>query len=349
MNSTTLSAVFPGPIRLESGANLPSVTVAYETYGDLNPERNNAVLVCHALTGSAHAWGPSSDPGWWEGVIGAGKGLDPGRHFVVCSNFLGGCYGTTGPTSIDPSTGRRYGPEFPQMSVRDMVMVQTLLMDHLGIRRLACVIGGSLGGMQALEWAAGFPERVDSVIAIGCGLRHSAWAIGLNEVARQAILQDPAWQEGMYDRQPSRGLGLARMVAMLSYRSPRSFEGKFGRAIRSGTDPALFEVESYLHYQGEKLVQRFDANTYLGITRAMDGHDLVRGREGLRGSLKKSPVRCLAIGVDSDLLYPTYEQREVAEIFGRGRYAEIASPHGHDAFLIEYDQLNPLVAQFLNV
>jgi len=340
-------ALLPGPISLESGDVLSSVTVAYETYGAPNATRSNVVLVCHALTGDAHTFGPDHAPGWWQGLIGPGKSLDTREYYVVCSNFLGGCYGTTGPTSINPETGVRYGMSFPQITVRDMVRVQAGLLELLGVTRLICVIGGSLGGMQALEWAMMYPELVARVIPIGCGLSHSAWAIGLNEAARRAIIDDADWNGGEYTVQPARGLGLARMIAMISYRSPRSFQDKFGRALRPGVLPPLFEIESYLRHQAEKLVNRFDANTYLYITRAMDSHDVSRGRGPAYDAVRKNPVHCLAIGVRSDTLYPTNEQREIASTFPHGEYAEIDSPHGHDAFLIEYDQLNTTVRSFL--
>jgi homoserine O-acetyltransferase len=336
-----------GSFTLESGATLPSVSVQYEHWGPAPADGNGTILVCHALTGSAHAAGPADDPGWWQGMIGPGRALDTDRYAVICANFLGGCYGTTGPTTIRAETGMPYGPDFPKVTVRDMVRVQHALLETLGISRLLAVIGGSLGGMQALEWAACYPEDVAAAIPIGCGLAHSAWAIGLNETARRAIMQDPMWQEGRYSAQPAQGLALARMVAMISYRSAPSFESRFGRRLQSGAAPPQFEVESYLHYQGRKLVDRFDANTYLTITHAMDAHDLARNRPPLVEALSRNPVRVLAVGIDSDALYPVAEQREVAAMFPYGTYAEIHSPHGHDGFLIELDQLTALVRQFL--
>ncbi len=335
------------PLRLDCGATLPSVTAAYESWGRLDEAGTNAILVCHALTGNAHAAGEPGSPGWWQGLIGPGKGLDTDRYFVIASNFLGGCYGTTGPTSIDPDTGEPYRDRFPRVSVRDMVRVQHRLLEHLGVRRLRTVIGGSLGGMQVLEWAVMYPGMVDTIIPIGTSLAHSAWAIGWNEAARLAIMADSDWQGGRYTRQPERGLGLARIIAMISYRSAPSFQGKFAREVRAAPGGNLFEVESYLRYQGQKLVQRFDANTYITITRAMDGHDIEAGRGPARAILRGNPVRCLSTGIDSDVLYPVAEQKEIASAFPLGSYAEIHSPHGHDAFLIEYDQLNSLVSEFL--
>ncbi len=348
------------PLVLESGRALAPVTVAFETYGTLNPGGTNAVLICHALTGNAHAAGYSAagQEGWWNGLIGEGKAIDTGKYFVVCSNFLGGCSGTTGPASIDPATGQEYRTAFPLMTVRDMVAVQRRLCEHLGIREIVTVTGGSLGGMQVLEWAVMYPEMVRSIIPIATASRHSAWAIGLNEAARLAILNDPAWQGGRYREQPLHGLALARMIAMISYRSGKSFEQRFGRriSVRTNLPPSadffgdphqLFDVQSYLHYQGKKLVDRFDAATYLYITVAMDTHDLSRGRGLLHDVLGSIRARTLCVGINSDILYPAAEQQELAQAIDGARYIELDSPHGHDAFLIEYDQLNDAVRRFL--
>ncbi len=343
------------PLELEHGARLDHVAVTFETYGELDARGDNAVLVCHALTGSAHAagrHGPQDVPGWWDPLIGPGKALDVRERFVVCSNVLGGCYGTTGPGSIDPVTGRRYGPTFPRFTVRDMVEVQRRLLDRLGVGRLRAVIGGSMGGMQALEWAAMYPDRVGALVAIAIGARHSAWAIGLNEVARRAIQADPAFEGGWYPpgRQPESGLGLARAVAMLSYRSFDSLEQKFGRDRRPAAPglEASFEIASYLAYQGVKLVQRFDANTYVALTRAMDEHDLAHGRGPLRQVLAGMNVPALVLGIGSDVLYPEAEAKAVAEGMPDARYARIVSPHGHDAFLIEIPQVAAHVRRFLS-
>lgn len=319
---------------LESGEVLPQVTVAYRTWGRLNAASDNAVLVCHALTGSADA------DQWWAGLFGTGRALDPARDFVVCSNVLGGCYGSTGPRSINPFTGRRYGSAFPMVSVRDMVRVQAQLCDALGIAQLQLVIGGSLGGMQALEWAALYPERVNAVVTIGCGVRHSPWAIGWSEAQRQAIFADPNWRGGDYSpaTPPNVGLAAARTMAMLSYRHWREFEKRFGRRRRD----SAFEIESWLRHHGDKLVKRFDAASYVTLTRAMDTHDLTRGREDF--SALTMPT--LVVGIVSDLLYPLAEQQELAALLPNAELEVLDSPHGHDAFLVEIERLNQLVTEY---
>jgi len=343
------------PLVLESGERVPHVAVAFETYGELDASGRNAVLVCHALTGSAHAAGRHDAhdvPGWWDPLIGPGKAIDTRRSFVVCSNVLGGCYGTTGPTSLDAQSGHPYGPDFPRFTIRDMVTVQRRLQDALGVRSWRAVIGGSMGGMQALEWALMHPDAVKGIVAIAIGARHSAWAIGLNEVARRAIMADPAWQGGRYplERQPEDGLGLARAIAMLSYRSYDSLEAKFGRERRPADADALsssFEIASYLSYQGVKLVRRFDANTYIGLTRAMDEHDIAAGRGRLDEVLGRVRATALVMGIPSDVLYPEVEQRRLVEALPSARYERLVSPHGHDGFLIEYPQLAAHLRRFL--
>ncbi len=343
------------PLVLEYGDTLKHVAVTFETYGELNATGDNAVLICHALTGSAHAagvQGRAQVPGWWDPLIGPSKPIDTSEHFVVCANVLGGCYGTTGPSSLDPETGHPYHLTFPRYTVRDMVEVQRRLLDALNVVSLRAVIGGSMGGMQVLEWAALYPERVRSVVPIGIGARHSAWAIGLNEVARRSITSDPAWRGGNYPlgAQPETGLGLARAVAMLSYRSVDSLEAKFGRERVSHSRDLLgksFEIETYLDYQGVKLVQRFDANTYLYLTKAMDDYDLTEGRGRLSQVLKKMTMPVLVMGINSDVLYPEAEQRQLMEHLPNAHYARITSPHGHDAFLIEFPQLAVRLRRFL--
>lgn len=352
------------PLHMDCGATLAPVTVAYETYGTLNSRGTNAILVCHALTGNAHASSflhaedennPSQQAGWWDAVIGPGKAFDTNKYFVVCSNFLGSCYGTTGPTSINPQTGQQYRVDFPQMTVRDMVRVQFELLQHLGVRRLVTVAGGSLGGMQVLEWALIYPEFMQSIIPIGTAARHSAWGIGLNEAARLAIMIDPKWQNGYYSEQPAQGLALARIIAMISYRSAPSFGEKFERNAQTmefddffGQKDGLFQIEGFLRYQGKKLVERFDANTYLYITRAMDSHDVTKHRGTLKEVLGSIKATAMCVGISSDVLYPISEQQEIASHIPQALFAEINSIHGHDAFLIEFDQMNKLIAPFLS-
>jgi homoserine O-acetyltransferase len=338
------------PLRLELGGTLRPVDVAFETYGTLNLTGSNAILVCHALTGNAHAAGvgPDGQQGWWDGLIGPGRAFDTNRYFVVCANFLGSCYGTTGPVSQNPATGRPYRMQFPQFTVRDMVRVQHALLGRLGVRRLAAIAGGSLGGMQVLEWALMYPEMVDAIIPIATAVRHSAWCIGLNEAGRSAIMNDPLWNNGEYDEPPAAGLALARVVAMISYRSRVSFEQRFGRnRSPAGNGSTIFDIQSYLRYQGRKLVERFDAATYVGITNAMDAHDVTRGRGDLADVLAGIRARVLCLGIDTDVLYPVEEQKEIAAAIPGALYREITSQHGHDAFLIEFEQLNSLIGKFL--
>ena len=347
------------PLRLEYGGTLEHVSVTFETYGELSAAGDNAILICHALTGSAHAAGVQNHevkeaqvPGWWDPLIGPGKPIDTSEYFVICANVLGGCYGTTGPSSLNPETAQPYRLTFPRYTVRDMVAAQRRLIDALGVVSLKAVIGGSMGGMQVLEWAALYPECVRSIVPIGIGARHSAWAIGLNEVARRAITSDPQWRGGNYSlsKQPETGLGLARAVAMLSYRSVDSLEAKFGRERVSRSHDLLgksFEIETYLDYQGVKLVQRFDANTYLYLTRAMDDYDLAEGRGRLAHVLGKMTMSALVMGINSDVLYPEAEQRQLMAGLPNACYARITSPHGHDAFLIEFPQLAVRLRRFL--
>ncbi len=343
------------PFNFEYGKSLDSITINYETYGELNTAKDNAILICHALTGSAHAAGTYTEdnvPGWWDPLIGPEKPIDTNRYFVISSNVLGGCYGTTGPSSLNPKSNKAYQLDFPRYTIRDMVKLQKRLIDYLGIESLASVIGGSMGGMQVLEWAAIYPEYLRSIIPIAIGARHSAWAIGLNEVARQAITSDPNWQNGNYAlaHQPESGLGLARAIAMLSYRSFDSLESKFGRQRVSETKSLLdksFEIESYLQYQGVKLVKRFDANTYIYITKAMDDYDLSYSRGFLKDVLQKMTMPALVMGIDSDVLYPEKEQLELMEHLPNASYSQIKSPHGHDAFLIEFPQIAVQLRRFL--
>jgi homoserine O-acetyltransferase len=327
-----------GPVELEGGETLPQVTVAYRTWGRLNSARDNAVLVCHALTGSADV------DGWWPGLLGPSRALDPARDFIVCSNVLGGCYGSTGPTSIDPLTGRRYGARFPAVSVRDLVRVQAALLDELGVQELALLLGGSLGGMQVLEWIALYPERVHAAVAISVGARQSPWCIGLSEAQRQAIYADVHWQGGDYDPAlpPAGGLAAARMAAMCSYRHWDGFAARFGRERNTGG----FQVESWLRHHGEKFVARFDANTYVTLTRVMDTHDLGRDRSGMEAALANISVPVLVVGSTSDVLYAPHEQRELARHIPDAELAWLDSAHGHDAFLMETEALNDFIGDF---
>ncbi len=348
--------LFSDGLRLDCGETLAPVTVAYETYGSLNTEGSNAILICHALTASAHVAGyhtiEDSDPGWWNGLIGQGKSLDTEKYFVLCPNVLGSCYGTTGPISINPKTGRRYGQAFPQITIRDIVRVQKELLDALGIKRLATVIGSSFGGMQVLEWGIMYPNFCETIIPISTAASQTAWCLALNSIARTAITSDPVWNNGNYTEQPAHGLTLARMLGMVTYRSPEEFNLRFGRERRHARGDRFdrdnpFQVESYLKHQGEKLVKRFDANTYLCLSRALDLHDVGYGRGGERQALGTIKARTLCIGVSSDQRYPTGNQKELVRFIPGSEYAEIQSFHGHDAFLIEYGQLNSIISSFL--
>lgn len=327
----------PGRLTLESGRRLDEVEVAYRTWGSLAPDGRNAVLVCHALTGSADV------EGWWPGLIGPGLPLDPERDFIVCSNVVGGCYGTTGPLSRRPGGVARYGGGFPEVTVRDMVNLQRLLLDHLGVDSLALVIGPSLGGMQVLEWAASFPEQVRRIAPIGVSGRHSAWCIGISEAQRQAIYADPDWRDGHYgDKPPARGLAVARMMAMVSYRSWDNFESRFSRERAEDA----FQVESYLRYQGGKLVGRFDAASYVRLTQAMDSHDVARGRGEYEKVLAGIEQPALIVSVSSDVLYPPHEQVLLAETLPNATYRVLDTPHGHDGFLIDTAALSEVVTDF---
>jgi homoserine O-acetyltransferase len=327
------------PLVLESGVRLPGVEVAFRTWGRPNAGGDNAVLVCHALTGSADV------DRWWEALLGPGRALDPDRDFVVCSNVLGSCYGTTGPASRRPATAGRWGGEFPAITVRDMVRLQAVLLEALGVRRLRLVIGGSLGGMQVLEWALLFPERVEALAPLAVSARHSAWCIGLSEAQRQAIYADPKWRGGRYpeDDPPERGLAVARQIAMCTYRSRESLEGRFSREAAPG---GAYAVESWLHHHGRALVERFDAASYVALTRAMDTHDVGRGRGGVRRALEGVRQPALVVSIDTDVLYPPAEQEELAAALPAARLATLRSPHGHDAFLIEGEATNALVLRF---
>lgn len=344
-------------LELDSGQALAPVDVAYETYGELNSECSNAILILHAFSGDAHAAGISEEtgrPGWWDNMIGPGKAFDTHRYFVISSNVLGGCGGTTGPHSTDPSTGSPYGSHFPQVSIADMVRLQKLLTESLCIERLLCVSGGSMGGMQALQWAASYPDSVASVIPIATTHRHSAQQIAFNEVGRQAILADPDFNQGdYYDRRvPERGLAVARMVGHITYMSDDSMREKFGRRRRKAPDASdLFEVESYLRYRGVQFVSRFDANSYIVITRAMDTFDMTPTSDALEDCFTRGDTRFLVISFTSDWLYPSYQSQEIVRALrSRNRdvaYVELTSNYGHDAFLLEAGEQTALIQGFL--
>lgn len=358
------------PFVLESGATLSPVTVAYETYGTLNADHSNAVLICHALSGSAHAAGldAQGQTGWWDDCIGPGKAFDTDRFFVICSNVLGGCYGSTGPSSIDPASGQPYGLHFPVVTIGDMVRAQVALIDHLGIEKLLCAVGGSMGGMQALEWAARHPTRIRAAIPLATTARSSPMLIAFSEVGRQAIYADPNWQHGNYygnGKRPDAGLAVARMVGHITYLSEESMHKKFGRRLQSrerfGYEFATeFQIESYLRYKGQAFTQRFDANAYLYITKALDYFDLSRSSDpaetqanGLAAALAPAAqVKFLVVSFTSDWLYPSYHSRElVSALTAAGAdvtYLDIQSSWGHDAFLLEVETMTGLLSSFMD-
>ncbi len=350
----------PHELKLESGAALGPITLAYETYGQLDEEKSNAILVLHALSGDAHAAGlhdGAKEPGWWDDLIGPGKGLDTNKYFVICSNVIGGCRGSTGPSSINPKTGQPYGLNFPIITIADIVKAQKHLIDYLGIKKLLSVVGGSMGGMQALQWVASFPQAVRSVIPIATSLKHSPQQIAFDEVGRQAVMADPAWCEGNYydkKEKPIKGLAVARMIGHITYMSDKSMEEKFSRRLKeknySFKFSADFEVEGYLRYRGDTFVKRFDANSYLYITKAMDYFDLSANK--LIHGDKRLDVRFLVIAFKSDWLYPAYQSQEIVrhlKIKGiDATYCEVKSTYGHDAFLLEVEEEAHLIKHFLH-
>ncbi len=327
------------PLSLELGGTLPGLTVAYRTWGTLNASKSNAILICHALTGSADA------DSWWNGMFGSGRAFDETKDFIICSNVLGSCYGSTGPLSHNPATGRHYGPDFPRITIRDMVAVQRTLVEFLGIERLQLVVGASLGGMQVLEWGCMYPDMAGALMPMGISGRHSAWCIAQSEAQRQAIMADAAWNGGWYDPalQPAKGLAAARMMAMCTYRCFENFQARFGRKIQAD---GLFAAESYQQYQGRKLVGRFDANTYITLTRAMDQHDLSRGRGAYDEVLGTISLPVEVLSIDSDLLYPKEEQEELARLIPGSRILFLDEPFGHDAFLIDVETVSRMVCEF---
>lgn len=357
------------PFVLESGATLSPVTMAYETYGALNADRSNAILICHALSGSAHAAGldAQGQPGWWDDCIGPGKAFDTDRFFVICGNVLGSCYGTTGPASTNPATGKPFGLRFPVVTIGDIVRTQIALIERLGIEKLLCAVGGSMGGMQALEWAARYPERIRAAIPLATTARSSPMLIAFSEVGRQAIYADPNWQSGDYyenGKRPDAGLAVARMVGHITYLSEESMHKKFGRRLqdreRFGFEfETEFQIESYLRHKGQAFTQRFDANSYLYITKALDYFDLSRDAAQAESSpanrlaaalAPAAPVKFLVVSFTSDWLYPSYHSRElVSALTAVGAdvtYLDIQSTWGHDAFLLEVDTMTRLLGSF---
>ncbi|MBN8919725.1 MAG: homoserine O-acetyltransferase [Rhizobiales bacterium] len=351
------------PLRLDAGVALSPFQIAYQTYGTLNEDRSNAVLLCHALTGDQHVANVhpvTGKPGWWETLVGRGKPIDTDRYFVISSNVIGGCLGSTGPASTDPATGRPWGLDFPVITIPDMVRAQAMLIDHLGIDTLFAVMGGSMGGMQVLQWAAAFPSRVFAALPIATGARHSAQNIAFHEVGRQAVMADPEWRGGRYlveGSNPRRGLAVARMGAHITYLSDAALHRKFGRRFQDRENPTFsfdadFEVESYLRHQGSSFVERFDANSYLYLTRAMDYFDLAGDYGGvLANAFKGSETRFCVVSFTSDWLFPTSESRDVVHALNassaRVSFAEIVTDKGHDAFLLDEPELTAIVRGFL--
>lgn len=355
----TKYVTFPGQLVLRSGEQLSQVTLAYETYGKLNDDRSNAILICHALSGDAHAagWHQGDDkPGWWDDMIGPGKAFDTNLYYVICSNVIGGCRGSMGPSSINPATGKPYGIDFPLITIQDMVNAQVRLIDHLGIQRLLSVAGGSMGGMQVLAWLIDHADRVVSAIPIATALRHTPQQIAFNEVGRQAIIADKEWRNGNYyeGTGPVKGLGLARMIGHITYMSDRSMAEKFGRQRKRTVNPFTFtgeyEVGHYLQYRGDSFVRRFDANTYLYITRALDNFDASNGKP-LVQALQSITARLLVLSFKSDWLYPSYQSKEIVKAAQAAgidvTYCDIESHYGHDSFLMETEEETHLIKHFL--
>jgi homoserine O-acetyltransferase len=355
---------FDWPLQLTCGRSLAPFTIAYQTYGELNRARSNALLVCHALSGDQFVAGThpmTGRAGWWETMVGPSKPIDTNRYFVLCANVIGGCMGSTGPADLDPANGKPYALDFPVVTVADMVRAQAMLLDALSIEKLLCVTGGSMGGMQALQWTASYPGRVLSAIPIATSARHTAQNIALHEIGRLAIMADSNWRGGRYleqDMQPEKGLAIARMIGHISYLSEKALAGKFGRALqnRSALSFAFepdFQVESYLHHQGSTFVERFDANSYLYITRAMDYFDLAAEYGGdLSNAFHRTKARFLILSFTSDWLFPTSENKRVARALSEAgasvEFREIASHRGHDAFLLDEPNLFATVREFLS-
>ncbi|MCA9090977.1 MAG: homoserine O-acetyltransferase [Planctomycetaceae bacterium] len=357
----------PHPLVLESGEEFGPITVAYQTYGTLSPQRDNAIFICHALTGDSHVAGrrrpEDRKPGWWDGFVGPGKGIDTDRYFVVCANVLGGCQGTTGPSSINPATGEPFGPDFPFITISDMVNVHHALLAHLGIDKVLAIVGGSLGGMQVLDWVVRYPKQVGAALVFASGARLNAQGIAFNAVGRRAIFMDPLFRDGRFygeQEKPRFGLALARMVAHITYLSEQSIEMKFGRRLQHSNELAFdlrketeFQIESYLHYQGKRFVERFDANSYVALTRAMDYFNLAQSHGDLVTALTETLARFLIVSYTTDWLFPTSQSSELVRALSAARKhvtcTELDSPYGHDAFLIESElpKLEAIVRPYL--
>lgn len=358
----------PERLILESGEEFGPIQVAYQTYGKLSPRRDNVIFICHALTGDAHVAGrrevQDRKPGWWDGFVGPGKGIDTEKYFVVCANVFGGCQGTTGPSSVNPATGTPFGPDFPFITIADIVRVHHELLRRLGIDKVLAVVGGSLGGMQVLEWVARYPTQVGAALVLASGAKLNAQGIAFNAVGRRAIFMDPLFREGRYYNEtvkPRFGLALARMVAHITYLSEQSIEMKFGRRLQNSDSFAYdlsketeFQIESYLHYQGQQFVDRFDANSYVALTRAMDYFNLAEKHGGLSAALSRTNARFLVVSYTTDWLFPTSQSREIVRALATSKrhvtFTELVSPFGHDAFLIdsELPRLASIVSPFLD-
>lgn len=354
----------PGEFVLENGSKLGPIKIAYETYGRLNKNRDNVILIEHALTASAHAAGKHShsddNPGWWDSMVGPGRAFDSDKYYIICSNILGSCYGTTGPSSLNPKTKKSYGYSFPVITIRDMVGVQKRLVDHLGINSILCIAGGSMGGMQAIEWALLWPEFVKSVILIASGAWSSPQSIAIHKVGIQAIKDDPNFSDGHYygKQSPDKGLAIARMIGHITYLNDKMLWEKFGRRSDNIQDMKSsfkyrFEVEKYLQYQGKKFVGRFDANSYIYIMRAIDMYDASEGRTNLDESFNRLKIiKALVISFTSDWLFPSYQSKELVSALRVNNintiYKEIKSQYGHDSFLLKYKQLTPPIRRHLN-
>ncbi len=359
-----MAVTFETPLPLDCGRTLAPFTVAYITYGKLNAAKSNAVLICHALTMDQFVASDNpitGKPGWWTPMVGPGTPIDTDRFFVICANVIGGCMGSTGPADIDPTTGKPYGLNFPLVTVRDMVRAQKRLVEHLGIEKLLAVVGGSMGGMQALQWAASYPDCVRAVVPIACAARHSAQNIAFHEVGRQAIMADPDWHGGEYQlhgTRPAKGLAVARMAAHITYVSEMALQHKFGRALQNRNALSFqftpdFQIESYLHHQGATFVDRFDANSYLYITRAMDYFDLAEEHGGqLSDVFRLNSARFCIISFSSDWLFPPVENKRIAHalnaVAAQVSFVEIKTDKGHDAFLLDEPEMFATVRGFLN-